>query len=731
MTSTVLDIEKNAPISDVTVQIAHTDRGTYTNLNGVFTLENIPNDAVLILSKIGYETLTINAGDVDKFVYLSPEISTLNEVVIRSFSSSQVKRVIPDQIYYSQKDIEKLPFILGEKDVIKLIQYTPGVQQATEGQSGLLVRGGNGSMNLTFLDHIYLHNTAHLGGLFSAINSDFVESLEFSKAGFDAGYGGRLSSVTDIKTSKHTDSTYFNGSLGLLSSKLTGHVNINKKSSVLLSGRRTYLEVFKPFFGNDESVLGKNKNYFLYDFLTKYSLKLSDKNKIETTLYLTKDNFRDQTKGRNRKLEWGNFLLGATYTHKFSSNLSSQTTLSNSAYKFSFGDNDFPFDYSAKSEFEVLSLNHYFLYDSPEYVLKIGGTYNMNTLLPKRVNASIDNTPLEILNQDIYKYDDISLYGDLEFSIAPKLKAKTGLRLTTYLTKSNSLINRETLFSVEPRVSIRYKSKDNEAFKFSYQRLSQYLHQASVSSFSLPADFFVVSTEHIKPQVVNQFSLGYSYEENGLQLNSAVYYKNVDNYTEFENGSVNNLFANDIYEDMLVGQFDSYGFEASINKKINKFTAQGALTLSKTLAKFDEINNGDYFPTTFDRPLNINTIVHYRLNKKIEFGALFLFTSGQNYTRPRDIRIINERPILNFESKNASRFPNYHRLDLSCTYTFEKKGKWQSKLNLTLYNVYNNGNPFQIYFTTEGHTDDAFIEITENRDKLFPFLPTVNWLFSF
>lgn len=728
----VIDFDTQVPVQDVSVQIKNTKRGAFTNVKGVFYLDNVLVTSSLVLSKIGYTTQTVKVSALKDIIYLEPKISALNEVVIRNFSSSQLKRTVPDQIYLSKRDIEKLPFILGEKDVIKLIQYTPGVQQATEGQSGLLVRGGNGSMNLTLLDNIYLHNTSHLGGVFSAINSDFVHALEFSKAGFDAAYGGRLSSVTNIQTLKPSDSTYFDGSLGLLSTKLTGNIKVNETNSLLLSGRRTYLEIFKPFFGDDTSILGKDKNYFLYDFLGKHSLKLSKKSNLETTFYLTKDNFKDHTKGRSRNLEWGNVLFGTTFKHQFSSVLSAQTTLSNSYYEFSFGDNEFPYDYNAKSTFNVLSLKHFFLWNKPNaHTLKIGADFNKNKILPKRVNARIDKVPLEILNQETFSYDDFSLYGDLELPISQKTKVKAGLRATSYFSKENAIVEREHYFVIEPRVSFKYQFKENQAFKMSYQRLNQFIHQASVTSFSLPADFFVVSSNNLKPQVANQYSLGYVFEENGLQLNSALYYKHVSNYTEFENGSVNNLFSNNIYEDILVGKFDSYGLELSVSKKVNKLTAQFALTLSNTIAKFDEINNGHSFSATFDRPINVNSIAHYKLNDRIELGALFLFTSGQNYTRPNDVRIINERPILNFESKNASRFPNYHRLDLSCTYAFKHKGKWKSKLNLTLYNAYNNKNPFQIYFSTEGDIDDTFIEITENRDNLFPILPTLNWLFSF
>jgi len=298
-------------------------------------------------------------------------------------------------------------------------------------------------MNLTLLDNIYLHNTAHLGGLFSAVNSDFVHSLDFSKSGFDAVYGGRLSSVTDIQSLKKTDSTYFNGSIGLLAAKLTGNIKLNKNNSLLVSGRRTYLEVFKPFSGDDDSILGKNKNYFLYDALAKFTSNLSNKSKITVDAYFTRDNFFDKSKGRDRRLEWGNFLLGTTYSHQFSNILSTQTTLSNSNYEFLFSDVEFPFDYSAKSSVNVLSLNHSFFWNKPSYLFKLGAIYNLNNTLPKKVNATVDQVPLEIRNQDNFNYSDISLFGDVEFSISERLKAKAGLRLTSFITKANTIVDKD------------------------------------------------------------------------------------------------------------------------------------------------------------------------------------------------------------------------------------------------------------------------------------------------
>lgn len=731
ISSKIIDVSKNIPVSDAAITVKGTTKGTYTNKSGVFNLEGVKPEAVLQITKIGYQSLELPVKNLETIVYLLPEVSVLDAVVLRSFSSSQLKKIAPDQIRLSKADIEKLPFILGEKDVIKLIQYTPGVQQAAEGQSGLFVRGGNGSMNLTLLDNIYLHNTAHLGGLFSAINSDFVDNLEFSKAGFDARFGGRLASVTHIETLKTPDSTTFSGSIGLLAAKLTGNIKLNTNNSVLVSGRRSYLETIAPFFKDEDAIINTDKIYTLHDILIKHDIDISKKSNLQTTFYSTFDRFKDETKGRNRKFQWGNTLLGATFSHKFNERLTTQTTVSKSAYDFSIADAEFPFDYNARNAFEVLNASHTFLLKTNKYLLETGIAYNNNTILPKDVQARIEEVPVEILNQEHYKYSDFSIFIDLEMPLTKRLEAKAGLRFTGYFTEANALIESDTFLVLEPRLSFKYQYTDNHAIKLSYQKLNQFIHQASIGTLSLPADFFVVSTDAFKPQLSHQVSLGYIYENNSTQWNSAVYYKDVANYTEFENGSVNNLFSNNIYDDILIGTFKSYGLELSINKKVHKFTGQAALTLSKTIAKFDAINAGNYFPATFDRPINVNAIGHYRLNDRIDLSALFIFTSGQNFTRPQDIRIVSQRPIINFEPKNASRFPSYHRLDVSCTYAFKPKGKWQSKLNLTLYNVYNNPNPFQIAFFTLGDTEDESVSITETRDNLFPFLPTINWLFSF
>ena len=726
----VFDIKNNTAVSNAAIVMESTGKGTYTDNNGYFELDNSSKNEIIVISKIGYETKRLHSSKIENTIYLTPKSNNLNETIIHGFSSSQLKKITPDQIYFSKKDIEKLPFILGEKDIIKLIQLTPGIQPASEGQSGLLVRGGNASMNLTLLDNVYLHNTAHLGGLFTAINSDFVHSLSFSKAGFDGQFGGRLSSITEINTLEKPKTTSFNGSIGLLAAKITGNIKINEKNSLLVSGRRSYLEVLKPLINDNESILGDTKNYFLYDFLTKYRYEFNAKSSFEAFTYITRDNFSDKTKVKSRKLVWGNLLIGANFHHNYSENLNSKTTVSNSYYEFEFSDNNFPFNYDAKNTFNNFSIKHTLSLKWNNKLLKFGGNFDINSTLPKRINASIDYTPIVVQNQVRFHFKETAIFGDLELPISNKTSLKTGLRIINYRLDNNVFVEKNNRIEYEPRLSLKYDLTSQNAFKLSYQRISQFMHQASIPGLSLPIDFFITSTKVIKPQISDQLSFGYTHEHNGFQLNSSIYYKKISNYTEFINGAANNLFNSDIFNDIAVGSLNSYGLEVSVKKKIKRFTSQTAFTLSRSIANFKVINEGKDFPATFDRPININTILRYQLNKRIEIGALFIYTSGQTYTRPKDVRIINEEPLLNFEQKNRSRYPSYHRLDLSCTYSFKPKKKWNSKLNLTLYNVYNQKNTFNIYHKIDGDLSQSY-SFSEVREALFPFIPTLNWLFKF
>ena len=730
----VYDDKDKVPLSDVFIYFVKNDKVVYTGKNGYFSASLIIQKDSIKIFKEGYNQLeTIISSNTSNFFYLREKVEELDAVVINSSNKNNSSKVELGDIVFYSKDLNKMPFILGEVDAIKLIQYTPGVQQAKEGQSGLLVRGGNGSMNLTLLDDIYIHNTAHIGGVISGINSDIIRKMTFSKAGFDAAYGGRLSSVTSIETPSNIESFQMDGSIGLLTSKVTLKSPIDKlNTSIILSGRRTYFDLLKPFFkgSNDNSLLSPEKDYFFYDYFAKTSTNLRDQDQINLLLYATKDFYNDQGENRERESHWSNLLYGVNWVHFFNDYFRSKTTVSKSNYNFHYSSNLFPYNYELNSYMDVTTLKEQFFLNSENHFMNFGVEYNYTNNLPKKIDLNILDSPIVVENQIFYETHDLSAYFNDKIEIDDKLKLKIGLRLTSFLNTTEEVKTRKGYLVVEPRISLNYKLRDMESIKFSYQRLHQFLHQASVSSLSLPVDFNLPSNSNLKPQLSNQFSMGYYLDKEYFHLGLTPYYNYISNYIEFKNGSINNLFNNNIYEDIIFGNIQSYGLEVSLKAERNKFNGTLSYTLSSTEAQFDEVNNGKSFKTSFDRPHNLNVILNYQLNSKIEFGALFVLTSGQNHTPPKDIRIVNEEAIINFASKNSSRYPVYHRLDLSCTYSIKETERWKSKLNFSIYNAYYNKNPFFIEYKINGDLDDNMFSVDLETQSLFPILPSVTWSFQ-
>ncbi len=699
-----------------------------TDKKGKFFIENGFLKDSIHITYLGYKKIsTVFTKDLKKHL-LQTELEYLSIVEINQFTLKSIIRVESGKIEYSAKAIENLPFILGEKDVLKLLQYTPGVQQAKEGQSGLLVRGGNSSMNLTYIDGVYLHNTSHLGGLFTAINSDLVEKMTFSKSGFDARYGGRLASITEISTKDNFNSFFAKGSVGLITSKLTtGIVLEDIKTKLLFSGRRTYLELISPLYDgnladNEGTILGKGRRYYFYDNVFKIKTQLNPKNSVSVSAYKTLDFYNDGDGVAKKNTEWSNQLIGFQWKSQLSEALRSEFFLGQSRYQLDFEGASFPYSYEFYNSYQTNTVKQVFKYVSEKQVVNFGLEYNAVKNLPRRIEGSIQDTPLLVENQQMYLYDEISFFVDDNIEITNLFKIKAGLRFTNFDSKYNVF---------EPRISFNYEFIQNQFLKLSYQKLNQFVHQAAFTSQGTPLDFYLPSNKDVKPQKLNQVSLGYGriFDVYSIELDS--YYKNTQNYIEFKNGSLFNLFSNDVYSDISSGELISYGIETSLKYSKNRTTASFSYTFSKTNAQFDDINYGKIFPVVFDRPHNFSFLLDYQLSKKLVLGALFIFTSGQTYTPAKDIKIINEEPIITFGDRNSYRYPSYSRLDLSATYVLKEDKDWASKLSLTLYNVYNRKNPFYINYKVSGGVDEGFVESEAVVETLFPFIPTLNWIFNY
>jgi len=725
------------PLEGANIYLIKNKNGAYSNTDGNFRITNIFLPDSAIISFVGYKTQKIKI-DSDKIITINliPEGNILEGAVVID-SYNQVRDVNTGEIKLNSKDIEQLPIVFGEQDIVKLLQFLPGVQQGKEGQSGMFVRGGNNSMNLFLIDDIYLHNTSHIGGFLSAINSDIIDNLTFNKSGIPAQYGGKLSSVVAVNTNPSSDDFSAKGSIGLISSKLSIKQPLESiNTSIQISGRRTYFDLVKPIFSNNESnsMLNGNLDYYFYDFTIKTKTIINEKNEISLLAFNTFDLYRDNNENSYKNMQWGNTLLGLEWKHYFNDNAITKTIISKSNYKFSFEGIAYPYTYTINSDVNIYSFKNHTYIQQKNNKIKFGIEYNYNEISPKKVSASLNGENLKVENPGILNSHDFSVFISDEFSIGENLLINGGLRLSNFIRTdiSNGTDNYDYkyYFGIEPRLSMRYILNNSTSLKLSYNRIFQYFHQATMASLSLPIDFYLPSTLGVAPQEVNQISSGVYKKLKGFDLSAEVYYKLISNMSEFRNGSINNLFNPNLYDDMVFGKTHSLGIELSVSKKVDKVNLMASYTLSKSISIFDDINKGNPFSSAFDRPHNFNTLINYKLTEKIDVSAVFVFTSGQNYTAPTDIRIINESVVINYSNKNSERYPNYHRADVSVTYKFESKKHFKSKLNLTIYNFYNNKNPFYIDYIVTGDIANKGVKIEKKVTTLFPILPTVTWMFE-
>lgn len=661
----------------------------------------------------------------------------LKEVSVQRKAFKLKKPSSTGEVIIDAKAIEEMSFFLGEKDIIKSLQHTVGVMQAKEGQSNLIVRGGNESMNLLYVDGIYLHNANHFGGLFTVINTDFVDQMIFNKSNFDASDGGKLSSVTKVVVKNKVEKPFLEGSLGLISSKITTGIPIKElKSNIIISGRRTYFDLLQPLYQNqiatgDNTLFGQGKQYYFYDYLMKSTTQINQKNELSLLLMNTADIYADKEGLQHKKSNKVNNLYGLHWRYFINKNFTNDIWINKSNYYLDFKGT------STTDEINFLTKYHQFTfkqlctanYQQSKYTL--GLEYNQTENLPKLIEGFFGDSSITIENQNTYHYRNISLFTDETIPINTDIKLKMGLRWNMFQLLENINNKSYKKNTLEPRISMLYHLNPSSNIRFNYQQINQMIHQAIDYSFGVPVDYYLPSISTIAPQQSNQFSISYVKEFRAMNVEIGSYFNQINNVTDFKSGVISNLLNSNEYADMVVGKLYAYGTEITVNAVYKKFKGSLNYTLSKTINRFQEINNGEIYNAAYDKPHNLNFSLMYKHSKKIELGLFFSLLSGQTFTPPKDLKIINEEPILTYSDRNSLRFPLYHRLDLSATYILKNTKTYNSKLNLTVYNAYNNKNPFYINYGINGNINDlTFKGIQPTIDYLFPIIPTITWNFT-
>jgi hypothetical protein len=623
---------------------------------------------------------------------------------------------------------------------MKAIQLLPGIQAGSEGSSGLYVRGGGPDQNLILLDGVPVYNASHLFGFFSVFNADAIKNVEVIKGGFPAHYGGRLSSVIDISMKDGDKSqVHGEGGIGLIASRLTLEGPIQKgKSSFMISGRRTYIDILaKPLMNDEDGDVG----YYFYDLNGKVNFKLGNKDHIYFSGYFGNDKFyanQDNddfgyTNESRTGLRWGNITAVGRWNHEFAPKLFGNLTTYYSRYQFlisstenstSFGSNEqFLLKYSSgiddiavKYDFDYLPGANHFIKTGISYV---SHTYTPGALQTK-IAASYENFDTTLGNAKTFA-GEIEAYAEDDIRISSKLKANLGVHWTGF-TVRNTFMN-----AIQPRASLRYLINDNLSAKASYVQMNQFIHLLTNSSIGLPTDLWVPVTDKVPVQTSHQVAGGLAYTHNtGIEVSVEGYYKLMDNVIEYKEGaSFFNTVTN--WEDKIeTGTGKSYGAELFLQKKKGRFTGMLGYTLSWTTRQFDNLNNGEEYPYRYDRRHDIKIAGVYSLTPKIELSADWVYGTGNAITMPIGIaQGYNYGAIEVYGKRNDYRMGAYHRGDVSIKFKKVKK-RWERAWILSAYNVYNRYNPFYIRRDINVFGYPTFTQIS-----LFPVIPSISYQFKF
>lgn len=723
---------------------------TRTNEYGFYSLTLPAGTYPLIVSSVSFtaysDSLNLQKNTVVNVDLLDAE-QTLEEVVISSTTSSRRSLGSPqmgmEQI--TPQDIKNVPVLLGEKDAIKVLQLLPGIKSAGEGSSGMYVRGGAADQNLILLDEATVYNASHLLGFFSTFNSDAVKDIAVYKAGMPAQYGGRLSSVLDIKMNDGNNQDFnVSGGVGLISAKLNVEGPIQKgKSSFLVSGRRTYADLFLKL--SSDSSINTNQLYF-YDFNAKMNYQLGEKDRLYISGYLGNDHLGV---GELFGLDWGNTTGTLRWNHIFNNKLFSNTSLIYSNYKYKIGINSgadvFDIfsnirDYNLKQEFQW--------YLNNKNSLRFGLNSTYHTIRPGEVTSPDSSSVNEKLMQKRYSLDN-AVFATNTWKASDKFSLTYGLRLSAFSIlgkgdfynvdgegkvldtthyKSGEVV--KTYLNLEPRLAASYQFNSSSSVKASYVRNTQNLHLIANSTSSTPTDKWIASTNIIKPEISDQFSLGYYKDlRDGLyELNVETYYKTMQNQIDYRDGADVYNGNNAIESELLFGKGRAYGVEWLLRKRTGRLSGWISYTLSKTERQIDGINNGAWYNARQDRTHDIAIVAMYQLNKKWTLSANWVYYTGDAVTFPAGKYIVDDQTTYYYTERNGYRMPNYHRLDLGATMQLKQRKRWSSELTFSLYNAYGRENAYTIEF--QDSKDDPNKTVA-NQLAIFKFIPSVSYNFKF
>ena len=727
-----------------------------TDFEGIYKLKGKKDDTCTIyISMIGYEPyFTKIRFTKDTSIKVALQLKTLEEVVVTRRQNTQEKVQSTQMSVESLtiKESKTLPAIFGEVDIIKTLQLKPGVSNGGEGFSGLYVRGGGPDQNLMLLDDAIVYNPNHLLGFFSVFNSDAIKGVELYKGGFPAQYGGRLSSVVDISLREGDYQKHqISGGLGLISSRITAEGPLIKdKLSYIISGRRTYFDIFTRAYNRYKLQQNNPRfnpipDYYFYDLNMKLSWRLGPKDKIIWSNYYGDDVFGFSSRNQFRvNFDWGNRMSVLKWYHEYDEKLFATTSLHYTKYDYQIRNRIDNFTFRLGSGVEDVGATHQYTYTPGNgHTIKAGVTATKHSFDIGRASLlTSDNSFNFNAGQGLSAWEG-GLFLNDEVSVGPRWLFNTGLRYSSFLR------DRQFFGGLEPRFSARYLLNEDIAIKASYTRMFQYLHLVSNSGISLPTDLWYPASNIVLPQISDQYAASYSINLGGgdFFFTNEFYYKHMRRQIDIKDGA--SFFINERLDTIFVfGKGWAYGTEFYLEKKYGKTTGWIGYTLSYTYRQFDAINRGERFFPRYDRRHDVSVVLMHKLNKRFTLSGTWVFGTGNAISLPEArfvfqdqpgvvspsgslLPIINVIPIV--ERRNSFRMAPYHRMDLGVVYNLNTK-RGEQDLTFSIYNVYNRLNPFFIYFETITENPDGSGQIRGFAAKqvtLFPIIPSITYNFKF
>ncbi len=743
----IKELESKENLSAVSIYVPDYKIGTITNDYGFYSLTLEKGTYDVIISYLGYKsirkTIDFNSSVQLNFnLEIDPE--NLEEVIVEGGRTSNESKVTQMSVVsLKPSEINDIPSILGENDVIKALQLLPGIQGGTEGSAGFFVRGGTPDQNLIILDEATVYNSNHLFGIFSVFNGDAIQSIETYKGGFPARFGGRLSSILKIDM-KDGNKKKFGGkvNVGLISSSLLleGPI-IKEKTSFIFSGRRTYADLLsKPFQAANDLKVG----YYFTDLNFKVHHIFNEKNKIYWSNYFGRDAFNTSQKEEQfdsrTKLSYGNLTSTFRWNHQFNAKFFSNTSFIYSNYSF-----DLEFDDKFETQiFELRtssSINDYGIksdfnyYPNPTHSIRFGfaSTYHSFTPRQSRIRQTGENNTVS--TQEIKSLES-AVYLEDDWKVTNFLSVSSGIRTSHFRHETTDYYN------IEPRIALALNIQPDLALKASYVKMNQVIHLLTNSGIGLPTDLWVSSTEQLKPQKSQQYAIGLAknFINKGYSITAEGYYKKLDDVIGYREGASFLVFE-DIesgkeinWEDNITtGQGWAYGTEFLIRKNIGKLTGWLGYTLSWSERQFDEINQGEKFFAKYDRRHDISLVGIYKPHDRLTLSGTWVFNTGNNFNVPNQNAIANTRnfPITNFsldnftipfsQKRNNFRGENYHRLDLGLQLHKKLKKNRQRTWGFSIYNTYGRKNAF--YYELD---KSKLIKVS-----ILQFIPSINYIYKF